>query len=192
MREKGKVKLTVNNNVDFEDNHNRAFLSKNLNNASSGEELNNISSISNAESEIDEHYAHDNDYSLIMKCLTILKAENVRLQFLLDQGTFKMNNQQANNAKLNKRKPKILDESDDDTSSNDSKILEQNERSKRVRTIIDNREQTHRITRNGKRNMVNENEEPSLIVDKSFSDTISSNLTIQPQTSIGSRSSRGQ
>ncbi|CAG8668673.1 15163_t:CDS:2 [Funneliformis mosseae] len=169
MREKGKVKLTVKNNIDFEDNH--------LNNASSGEKLNNVSFISNAESEIDEYLAYNNNYSLIMKHLTTLEAENVCLQFLLDQGTFKMNNQQANNAKSNKRKPKILDESDNDILSNNSKILEQNERSKYVKTIVDDCEST----RNSKKNV---NEKPS--------DTTSSNLTIQSQTSTGSRSSRGQ
>ncbi|CAG8596961.1 12869_t:CDS:2, partial [Funneliformis mosseae] len=119
IREKGKAKLIVNNDVDFKDNYislrkrkgkakvividdvnfknNRAFSSENLNNASSGEKLNNVSSIANAKSEIDEHSAHE---------------------------TFKMNNQQANNVKPNKRKPKILDESNDDTLNNYLKILE--------------------------------------------------------------------
>ncbi|CAG8719899.1 6147_t:CDS:1, partial [Funneliformis caledonium] len=98
MREKEKVKLIVNNDVDFEDNHvflrkgkgkakvivndnvdfenNHAFISEDLNNTSSGEKLNNVSSISNAESEINEHSVHDNDYSLIMKHLITLEAKN--------------------------------------------------------------------------------------------------------------------
>ena len=136
---KGKVKVTI-DDVDFGDNHTSS--SDDLNNASLTEDLDDAYSILNAKSEIDEQLAHNNDYnySLIIKRLATLEAENERLQSLLNKETFEMNNQQATDAKPNKRKLKILDESDNDTSNNNSKLIEQKEKSKIVETIVDNHE----------------------------------------------------
>ena len=77
-----------------------------------------------------------------MKCLIVLEAENVCLQLLLNKETYKMNDKQAIDNAKPKRKPKILDKSDDDTLSNNSKLSEQKERSKCIKTIVNDRKVT--------------------------------------------------
>ena len=84
MKEKGKAKMIIDDNFDFE------------NDASSNESLNDIS---NDESEMAKQlvYINDHKFNLIMKRIVALEAENARLQICLNKETSRTKDQQIIN-----------------------------------------------------------------------------------------------
>jgi len=139
MKGKEKAKVLTDDDTNSEDNY------------ASSKDLNVTSSMSNAESDIDNHIIHNNDYKydLIMERIAELEAKNTHLQLLLNKKTSETTGQQViNNVKYTKRNLNISDDSNDDTSDDNLKLSKQKEKSRRIKTnhssdpIIDEREVT--------------------------------------------------